>query len=142
MTLEELSTGDARMAAFEAAPCETGLPTEDLEDAGQHFFACAEAESYGGFCRRGSIALLRSIVVAPSRQRQGIGAALLDALLREARAAGATQAWLLTTTASGFFARHGFLWGDRSLAPPAVAATAQFSALCPSSAVLMCRTLA
>jgi N-acetylglutamate synthase-like GNAT family acetyltransferase len=142
MILEELSLGDPRWGRFEAALREAGLPTEDLVEAGQRFFASDDGEAFGGFLRHHRLALLRSIVVPPSRRREGLGSALLGALLLKVRTAGATEAWLLTTAASGFFARQGFLWVDRSLAPPAIAATAQFSALCPRSAVLMCKMLA
>jgi threonine dehydrogenase-like Zn-dependent dehydrogenase len=64
---------------------------------------------------------------------------LVEALLAEAWAEGAEDAWLLTTSAAPFFTRLGFAATPRDLAPPAIAATRLFAGLCPASATLMRR---
>lgn len=140
MTIEELAPGHRLLPAFVAALQEAGLPTEDLCEAGQRFFGFENGTAFGGFLLDGRTALLRSLVVSPGRCRTGLGAAVLRMILDTIRDAGGTEAWLLTTTAADFFARQGFHAIDRSAAPPAILATAQFSTLCPTSAVLMCKT--
>jgi N-acetylglutamate synthase-like GNAT family acetyltransferase len=126
-------------AAFVAALEAAGLPTDDLADDSQRFFSFEHGSAFGGFARSGEVVMLRSIVVAPGRRGSGLGRQVLAGLLDEARREGATAAWLLTTSAMDFFARNGFAVVDRASAPAAVAATAQFTGLCPATAVLMRR---
>jgi arsenate reductase len=129
---------------FMSALREAGLPTEDLTEPGQAFFAFREADrmpvGFGGYLLADRVALLRSIVVLPSHRRQGIGTTVLAQLLARA-ADDADAAWLLTTNAEAFFARHAFVRKERAEAPPAIAAAPQVTSICPASAVLMCRTL-
>jgi arsenate reductase len=129
---------------FVSALREAGLPTEDLTEPSQAFFAFRDADralvGFGGYLLADRIALLRSIVVVPSQRRRGIGAAMLAQLLARA-ADDADTAWLLTMDAEGFFARHAFVRKERADAPPPVAAAPQFASICPTSAVLMCRPL-
>jgi N-acetylglutamate synthase-like GNAT family acetyltransferase len=91
--------------------------------------------------RHGSSALLRSVAVhAPARGR-GLGHALVERALAEARAAGAREAWLLTETAEPFFAGLGWERVERDAAPPAVAASVEFASACPIEAIAMRRSL-
>jgi GNAT superfamily N-acetyltransferase len=118
-----------------------GLPTDDVGDPGQRFFQIANTRAFGGFALADGAILLRSIAVDPTLRQTGVGSALLDDVLDEARAAGARDAWLLTTTAAGFFARHGFRPVDRALVPGVVSGSRQFKGLCPASACLMWMSL-
>ncbi len=139
-SVAELTPIDAApWAAFEAALAAEGLPTSDLRDSGQRFFALGDGAAFGGYARTGEIALLRSFVTAPERRGLGLGADILTAVLAEARRDGAREAWLLTTTAEAFFGRHGFVTVDRAEAPAAVKVSAQFARLCPAAARVMCR---
>jgi N-acetylglutamate synthase-like GNAT family acetyltransferase len=81
-------------------------------------------------------------VVDAARRSEGVGASLVALLADEARELGAERLWLLTTTASGFFERLGWVIVPRDAAPPAIRASDQFTSLCPSSATLMTRELA
>lgn len=137
--MELLAPDAPAWADFPAALEAAGLPTDDLTDAGQSFFSFQGGAGFGGFARDGNIVLLRSIVVAPDRRGSGVGRRVLLGLLDEARRQKVSSAWLLTTSADAFFARHGFEVVDRTSAPGAVAASAQFTGLCPASAVLMRR---
>jgi N-acetylglutamate synthase-like GNAT family acetyltransferase len=58
-------------------------------------------------------------------------------LLGFARNIGIGEAYLLTTGAGAFFAGQGFVEARREAAPELVRRTRQFSALCPSTAMLM-----
>jgi len=48
---------------------------------------------------------------------------------------------LLTLTASAFFKRRGFTTAERSSAPKQIAATREFSTLCPDSAEFMVKDI-
>jgi amino-acid N-acetyltransferase len=50
---------------------------------------------------------------------------------------GISQVYLLTNTAANFFAWLGYQVMKRTDAPLPIQSTAQFSSLCPDSAVLM-----
>jgi N-acetylglutamate synthase-like GNAT family acetyltransferase len=126
-----------------AALAAAGLPTADLNEPNQRFFAF-EGDSraiigYGGFARAGRAGLLRSLVVLPAWRRQGYGQFCLHALMAEVRKNGLDELYLLTTTAEAFFLRHGFMPMPRQKAPPEIASTREFRDCCPKSAVLLHR---
>lgn len=123
---------------------EAGLPIADLSGAGKRYFRLMEAgqcRGYGGFEARGAHALLRSIVIDGRERGHGYGRTLVHGLVAEARKLGLKEAYLLTETAAPFFAAIGFDACAREAAPPEIAATEQFVALCPVSAKLMRRQL-
>jgi BolA protein len=72
-------------------------------------------------------ALLRSLVVDASCRGKGLGSAMVRVLLNEAGTSGATEAFLLTTSAAPFFSRHGFEPIARSEVPAPIAGTSQFT---------------
>jgi N-acetylglutamate synthase-like GNAT family acetyltransferase len=122
-----------------------GLPSGDLGEPGVRLFAFRDKGAivgYAGFELYGGDALLRSVIVPPTRRRAGLGRAVVEATLAEARRLGATRAFLLTTTAKAYFERLGFAAIDRASAPAAILATRQAVGLCPSSAPLMAKALA
>ena len=75
-----------------------------------------------------------------SRSRR-IGFALVSAVVSRASTQGVRELYLLTTGAASYFANLGFVLINREQAPPEIRNTAQFSALCPKSAVCMRRTI-
>ena len=90
----------------------------------------------------GSNALLRSLAVEPQHRSRGLGAGLVDAIESEARRRGVTALYLLTTTAATFFERLGYAAHERAAVPPSIAATTEFSLLCPDTADCLWRDLA
>jgi N-acetylglutamate synthase-like GNAT family acetyltransferase len=121
-----------------------GLPSGDLGEPGVRLFVFrdkGEAVAFAGLELHGADALLRSVVVAPALRRAGLGRAVVEATLSEARRLGATRAYLLTTSAKAYFERLGFAAIDRASAPTAILATRQAAGLCPSSAALMVKAL-
>lgn len=92
--------------------------------------------------RHGDVGLLRSLAVAADQRGHGLGLALAADRVVAARAAGLTDLYLLTTSAAPLFARLGFVTVERAAAPPALAATPEFAALCPASATCMRLALA
>ena len=87
-------------------------------------------------------ALLRSVVVDPARQGEGVGQRLVVAALEMARREGAEAVFLLTTTAESFFPKFGFEAIPRAEVPPSVRASVEFQSACPASAVAMRAALA
>ena len=121
------------IAALEAA----GLPTDDLHEPDRRFFRFENGEGlvgYGGLEQIGPDVLIRSMVVVDARRGGGLGAEVLSWLEARAAERKAIALYLLTTSATAFFQRHGYTALPRSAAPPAIAASRQFSTLCPASA--------
>ena len=119
------------------------LPSADLADAGRLFFRF-EADSlvgFGGLEGEGADRLLRSIVVLADRRGHGLGQALVATLERQARDLGVKNLHLLTTPAAPFFRALGYVDADRGAAPPTVAASREFTALCPASATYLVKAL-
>lgn len=121
------------------------LPTADLtEKHCQHFFFSGPASAPTGIAGvelYGEFALLRSLVVMPQSRSSGLGTALVRAAEDHARSQGVHTVYLLTTTAEGFFVRHGYAKSDRDAAPPAIKATREFAGICPASATFMSKQL-
>ena len=86
-------------------------------------------------------ALLRSVVVDPVVQGQGLGHRLSEAALNMAKDRGADTAFLLTTTAEKFFPKLGFEPIVRDDVPVSVQASIEFQSACPASAVVMRKQL-
>ena len=121
------------------------LPTDDLATAlGLQLWALAEHDALVGAIgleRRGTGGLLRSLVIAPSHQRRGLGVRLVRAVERESRFAGVELLVLLTETAEPFFHRLGYQVVDRQVVPDELKHSAEFQSLCPASAVCMNKSL-
>jgi amino-acid N-acetyltransferase len=125
---------------------QSGLPAADLQQGspaqlftyryGGQLTGVAGLEFYG------KVALLRSLAVQPEARGQGTGAWLLSFAEQTAREAGVEALYLLTETASSFFAQQGYTTCVRAAAPEAIAGTSQFALLCPASAIFMCKMLA
>lgn len=119
------------------------LPSADLADPSRLFFRF-EANSlvgYGGLEGEGADRLLRSIVILADRRGHGFGRTLVTTLEQQARNRGVERLHLLTTTAAPFFRALGYTDADRGAAPRAVAASREFTALCPASAAYLVKAL-
>lgn len=122
-----------------------GLPLEGAEEnlgafllawRGTELVATVGVEVYA------DVALLRSLAVRPDVRQRGLGRAMVAQALDAARMRGLRAVYLLTTTATGFFARLGFRQVARSRAPAPVLASTQMNGVCPDSASLMTLALA
>lgn len=102
---------------------------------GDAIVGCAGLEHYG------DIALLRSFAVAPGFEGRGIGHALFERLLQNARQRDVGQLFLLTTTAPLYFARRGFVHKPLAEAPMVLQASAELCGACPASAAFMSLTI-
>lgn len=84
---------------------------------------------------------LRSMAVASAWRGTGLGGALVAAAEREAARAGVRRVLLLTSTAPEFFSHLGYERVDAGSLPPPLRAHPQITTGCPSSAVLLGRSL-
>jgi amino-acid N-acetyltransferase len=123
---------------------EAGLPTRDLGSARPEFVvlrADGRVAAAGALEHFGDSALLRSVVVAAARRGRGLGQMVVEELERRARSTDVGQLFLLTQTASDFFARLGYRVIERASAPPDLQQSEEFRSLCPASAICMCKVL-
>jgi amino-acid N-acetyltransferase len=132
-------------AAVRALLAAAGLPVADLTAAHlDDFWGCGESLDLIGVVGLevyGTVALLRSLAVAPDGQGRGLGSALLAHAERAARQRGVQALYLLTTTAEAFFVQRGYVRIPREAAPPILRQTAEFAALCPVSAACLTKAL-
>lgn len=90
-----------------------------------------------GMERYAGVGLVRSVAVVDDVATQGLGTALVRALLERARDEDMRELYLLTTTAAGWFPRFGFRVVRREDLPPALGESAELRGACPSTAVAM-----
>lgn len=108
------------------------------------FFGCrsdGKLDGVIGLEVYGPVALLRSLAVDPALRKRGLGKALVDFAEAQAASRGIDSLYLLTTTADTYFSRLGYSPALREEAPSSIKTTSQFSDLCPTSSVFMCKHL-
>jgi N-acetylglutamate synthase-like GNAT family acetyltransferase len=138
------------LAAFErdgleAALRNSGLPTDDLDQAGHLFWRFETPNDvpvgFGGLEVHGRDALLRSVVTLPPLRRRGFGKAIIATIEQEAGFRGCRAIYLLTVSDADFFGRLGYAACPRAEAPDAIRSTAQFASLCSASAAAMVKRM-
>lgn len=121
------------------------LSTEDITpEMLEHFLVAHLGKALvgsAGLDVQGEAGLLRSVAVDEAHRGLGLGKRLVEAMEDHARAAGMRELYLLTTTAENFFSGLGYRKVPREQAPADIAATEQFTSLCPSSSSFMAKTL-
>lgn len=130
----------ADLAQLQALLHVNRLPFEDCAEPELFFcgiFDGDELVAAGGLEPAGCYALLRSVVVRQNHRSRGLARRITTRLLRRAEGEGRSAVYLLTETATDYFARLGFQALDRADVPHAVARTRQFTTLCPRSASCM-----
>ncbi len=120
---------------------DTCLPIEGVDGSMLASYLVAEQATsivgVAGLEQYGDYGLLRSVAVAPSRRNFGIASRLTETILERAIVGRVREVYLLTTTADKYFARYGFEQIERNDVPKEVQASAEFSTICPESAVVM-----
>lgn len=120
------------------------LPLDDVEG---HLATMVVAKDGSGVVGAAAVelyadgALLRSVVVSPVVQGQGVGHRLAEAALNIAKRRDLKTAFLLTTTAERFFPKLGFEQISRAEVPASVQASVEFQSACPASATVMRKRL-
>ncbi len=140
--IDPIAANDPRLVfALDAA----GLPVEDLELPDRHFFAFRDSDTVIGFVgwedAGDRAALFRSLVVLPAARGRGWGKVMTQWAMEQLAGRGVDEVWMLTTTADAFAVHLGFERVDRSAAPESIQRTRQFAGLCPSTAILLRKSL-
>lgn len=143
IVIERASTAD--LEALHRLLEEHHLPTAGLRDHLAHALVARERGVIVGSAaleiyRDG--ALLRSVAVRQRLQRTGLGGRLTRAALDLASERRVHAVYLLTTTAERYFPKFGFERITREDVPDGVKTSVEFTAACPSTAVVMRRILA
>jgi amino-acid N-acetyltransferase len=133
------------MAAIVGLLDSAGLPITDIASIhGLRLWVVETEDSIAGVIALegyGAEALLRSLAVAPTYRKCGLGAQLVAQLEQDAQAEGVKRLVLLTQTAEPFFRALGYDAIDRSSVSESVKQSAEFRSLCPASATCMAKTL-
>lgn len=119
---------------------ENSLPVDDIDLSIQKFIiAVYNSRVIGsiGIEIYGENALLRSLAVQKNFRGKKIAHDILNHLLEFARQSKVGHLHLLTTTAKGYFQKHGFIEGKRDSAPLTIQSSKEFSFLCPTSSTYM-----
>ena len=120
------------------------LPVNDIMEYIGNFVVAEQDNNIigvGGYEIHGTIALLRSIAVAQECKGKSIGVNIYHLLERKIKEAEIREIYLLTETAMDYFKKLGFTINECSSIPKAVMKTRQFKELCPSSAIVMSKSL-
>ena len=132
------------LPAIEALVGGSELPTAVVRDGAPAAYVVARrGDAVVGVSAlelHGDVGLLRSVFVAASERMRGTGIALVANRLLAARTANLSRVYLLTMTAAPFFRRFGFVDVARDSALPALQASPELVARCPSSATCMAAT--
>ncbi len=143
MTVEPVQPVDLNTVRELLSAC--GLPLDGVEEHFRRFLVARSPDGVivgvVGLELYGEQALLRSLAVADTARRQGVGRRLVEACLARAAAAGAREVYLLTTTAPDYFPRFGFSTVDRRAVTGPVVVSAEFQGACPQTATVMRRDL-
>jgi amino-acid N-acetyltransferase len=135
---------NADLGAVQQLLSASDLPVEGVAENFSDFLVAEDGQSIAGAIgleRHGSVALLRSAVIAAEQRGTGIGRRLVEELLSRAAASGIQHIYLLTTTAEDYFPRFGFKRSTRSNVPDALKQSAEFQGACPETATVMARAL-
>jgi amino-acid N-acetyltransferase len=130
--------------AFRSLLKASGLPADDLDFNKDLLVGYYEGDALvgtGGLEVYGPYGLLRSLSVKMGIRGKAVGTTITEYLLMEAKKKKLKAIYLLTETASGFFQKKGFVNVPRNAVPEEVKKSAEFSKLCPESAVVMCLEL-
>lgn len=123
---------------------ESKLDASDLKQANIRLFSMTENNKLvgvGGLEIFNDQALLRSVAVDTAYQKQGLGALLVRRIEKAAKELGLSALYLLTNTAADFFKAQNYQVIHRDNFADSLKQTAQFSGLCPVSAVCMKKEL-
>lgn len=121
-----------------------GLPSDDVMAKPDCFYIGYDDDErvgIGGIETFDTDGLLRSIVITQRARENGFGTALCEALERTAYADGVETLFLLTTTASEFFADLDYVTIERNAVPETIQQTTEFAEFCPTTATCMRKSL-
>ena len=120
------------------------LPSDDLPQTLEHFFIAVDEDNVIGAVgleQYDNCGLLRSLVVNPAYRNQNIAGKLVGKLEIRAKESGIDCIYLLTETAHIYFEKKGYKRITREEVPDSIRQSSEFSHVCPSSAIVMMKTI-
>ena len=119
------------------------LPVEDIQEQVALYTLNETDTPIGtvGLEHEGDVGLLRSLSINEGNRSKGYGDQLVQFIESVAKEKGVQTMYLLTTTAVGFFAKRGYEVTQRTEVPAFIRQTSEFSAVCPSTAIIMKKVL-
>jgi amino-acid N-acetyltransferase len=117
------------------------LPVDDLPKTLDNFLVATEDGKLIGVIgleKYDDYGLLRSLAVLPDYRNKGVAAQLIGHL---EKSTGLKELYLLTETASKYFAGKGFQKITRDEVPEGVKMSSEFSHVCPVSAIVMKKSI-
>ncbi|MCX6315936.1 MAG: arsenic resistance N-acetyltransferase ArsN2 [Bacteroidetes bacterium] len=123
---------------------ENKLPVADIASSSIQFWIAKKDTTPAGVIgleQSGGYGLLRSMATATAFRNQGVAAFLVHTLEAYAKEQKLKDIYLLTETAEQYFNKKGYHKISRDQAPAAIQSSAEFSHLCPSTAILMKKSL-
>ena len=119
------------------------LPTEDITELTNLFIIAENNDVIAtiGIEFYKQHALLRSLAVEEAYRKKGIAQELINYIEDYAQRNGAEDLVLLTTSAEKYFQKRFYETIDRNSVPEEIKNSAEFSSVCPSSAVVMKKNL-
>jgi protein-tyrosine-phosphatase/N-acetylglutamate synthase-like GNAT family acetyltransferase len=132
------AAGPEDRAEVEALLTTAGLPLDGLDQT-EAVIARIDGVLVGvaGLERWGGFGLVRSVAVAEAHRGSGIAAALVTDRLCAARFDALHAAYLVTTSAAGYFERFGFTVIDRATIPGALSPSTQLALPACATAIAM-----
>ena len=132
-----------RNAAIELLS-QNALPVIDLDES-KKLFVLKKDDSIigtGGLEFFDECALLRSVSVKKEERGKNWGRYISRQLEDVAKDKGVNCIYLLTTTAKDFFSKEGYIPVERHEVPKQIQNSSEFASVCPSTAVVMKKSLA
>ena len=137
MLIEQATDQRERIAAILSME---NLPVADLPLILDNFLIATEggqAVGVVGLEIYGDYGLLRSLAVLPGFRNKGVAGELIKFIEGLARLKGLKEMYLLTETASDYFAGKAYQKSTRDEVPDEVKGSSEFSHVCPVSATVM-----
>jgi len=123
---------------------EEKLPVADLPVVLDNFYAAIINDIVAGAIGleiHGAYGLLRSLAVDKAYRNSGIAGTLLAHIEQLAANKKLSEIYLLTETAADYFDRKGYQKISRADVPAEMQQSAEFSYVCPQSAIVMGKSL-
>ncbi|MBK5278271.1 MAG: GNAT family N-acetyltransferase [Bacteroidia bacterium] len=117
------------------------LPADDIKLEGSLYFGYhdegGDLAGSGGLELYGTTALLRSVAVQEKSRNRTLGNKIVEDIIYKAKSLKIKEIYLLTETAHDYFINKGFQDVSREFIPETIKRSAEFSHVCPTSALAM-----
>ena len=138
--LDSRPTRSNELPHLEALLKANKLCFNDLESQGVELFSVTKEDTlvgYFGYEVFGDNALFRSFIVVPEEQGKNYGVHIWNMAKEQLKERKVKHVYLLTNTATDFFAKVGYTLFERAQVPESIAQTSEFVTFCPSDSICM-----